>query len=474
MATFPPGGTPILWLCGAADKIPGMGSQLANYAFYALGAVAACVWAIIIVRAWAPAANRRGGFWELEALMLIIGPATAMIVAFYPPDAPGMLGSVNRALMNVSYALAIGAIGRGLIHPSKKTGGLVAAIALYYLSLILSGIGGAVPGGFTEAYWLTPLLVLAFLLSPGFTLDWFLRMSRLAIRAIVALSLLAATFVPEIAFNLEEKRQVFGIPRVEGITQHPNVFGIIATIGIVLELKNASKGRAFWLLVMGSGLVLAQSSTAYIATLLGVLMISTRFTRRLRLLAALTAAAGAILAIALPEESRKLSALLTEDALTKMLNGRVEIWDAALAGFRQSPWFGYGPSLLDEQYRQLYLPNFDAAAQAHNQWYQSLGGAGIVGAAALIILLLTLASYAFKARVHTSGLSLALLVVLLVRCVSETPLRPVGASTATLMILIVIGVLAAANREINSLPSAEDSDDAHEPAPVRAVIPTRR
>lgn len=449
-----------------------MGSQIANFMFYALGAVVVLFWGVIIVRRWAIAAMRRGGQWELEALMLICGPLTAAVIAFYPASGggPGALGNVNRLLMDAAYGLAAIGILRGVLSRGRHAKGLVSALLVYYLSLIASGIGGVVPG-IPEAYWLTPMVVLAFVLNAGCKVEWFVQMCRIALRSIVILSIAAAFVVPEIAFNTDEIRTLYGLDRLAGITSHPNTLGILAALGLILELKNKSRARMFFSLIMVAGVLLAQSSTAYVAVCVAALLVTSRFSRLLRRLAVAGVMATLVAALAIPEVSNGISSALSLKEAVTLLNGRTGIWDAALAGFHLNPLWGYGPSLLDERYRQIYLPHFGAGAQAHNQWFQTLGDSGIFGAFALVVLLIVMMTYALRVRISTSGLSLAVFAMFVVRSVTETPLRPGGTSLITFILLITVGILAFGQREQVAESPADESEDLQ---PRSALVRTVR
>src|SRR5690606_20322169 len=67
-----------------------------------------------------------------------------------------------------------------------------------------------------------------------------------------------------------------------------------------------------------------------------------------------------------------LTGWLPSDVST--LTGRTTIWAASLEAFKMYPVFGYGPTLLNEDFRARWLGDFSAAGQAHNQLFQDLGG----------------------------------------------------------------------------------------------------
>lgn len=68
--------------------------------------------------------------------------------------------------------------------------------------------------------------------------------------------------------------------------------------------------------------------------------------------------------------------------------GRIEVWKAAWAMFRESPWLGLGPGTFEMAFRAHITPGFLAAhrnafiiqAHAHNIFLQILATAGVLGA----------------------------------------------------------------------------------------------
>lgn len=425
-----------------------MVGQLVTLAVYGAVGLAMLPIAYFTYRAWKPAAGRRGSTWYLELILLICGPISVLVVAFFPTDGSfsGPFPIIGRVAALAALAISIAALAAGLIAPRQGVGALLLAITFYYLTLILSGLGGVIPG-IPEAYIATPIIVLAFLVHGGYSLDGLVTVGKFCLRLIVVLSLLAAITIPDIAFNHDgTDRTLFGIARLEGITAHPNGLALIAVLGLVIEI--ASRSRVIWRVLPLIALLLAQSITGYIAAAIGLLLLLTDSTKVLRRITYVVTVLVLAAMVAIPKSvSSALSALMPANFAT--LTGRTTIWQAALEGFRRSPIWGYGPSLLDEGYRAIYLPGFDAAAQAHNQVVQTLAGAGVVGMVSLACLATVLLVYAVRTRTRTRGLSLALVAVLAVVSVSETPLRPTGASMSTFVLLIVMGMIASAHSELN-------------------------
>jgi exopolysaccharide production protein ExoQ len=438
------------------------GDRLLQLLLYGMAGLAAISWGIVVVRAWAPAARRRGGQWYFEAIFLLAVPVSTTLVAFYPTDGAvgGLFPTINRAVSYAVVVLLIIGLFHGSRSPRRNVGGLIVAVTFFYLALIASGIGGVVPS-LPEPYWISPLIVLTFLLHGGYTYDWLLRTARWALRIVLLLSVASIFVFGDLAFNTEESRQLFGISRLQGVAGHPNGLAAIAVLCLLLELLGGSKW--VWKALSVSCLLLAQSSTGFVVAIVALLLLDTRLGHKFRWVlwvGVVVVAAGFLL---LPSLVAPILEALAP-AQVGTLTGRTQIWEAAMQGFHEGPIWGYGPELLGNYFRAQYLPGFNAAAQAHNQFVQTIAGSGLVGLTSLIVLAVVLLIYAIRSYGKTGGLSLALLALLVLRCVTETPLRPVGVSFTTMMLVVVFGLIAigaseAKTASIVAIPQHEGVDD---------------
>lgn len=423
-----------------------MGTQLTSYLLYFGLGVTTLVWSLILVPKWAAASSRRGGQWYLEAILLACGPLTTSLIAMYPRGQGstfnGPFPALNGALSFLTAVVALVALVIGMRTPRKHAGPVIVAVLLFYFALLLSVLGGVVPSVLPEAYWLTPLVVLAFLVNGQYTFEWLQWISRVTLRIMMILSL-AAMALPEVGFNYDETRSVFGIPRFQGITEHPNTLAALAVVGLLLELS--ARSRLTWKLLFVAAIVLAQSSTSYFMVVIGALLVTTWASKIVRaLLLPAFVVVGIIALFDFGIVQGAVASLLPET--TGTLNGRTRIWEAALFGFQQSPIFGYGPAFLSDDYRAMYLPNFPAATHAHSQWYQSLGGTGVIGLVTLLILVAVLVVFALKSRRATNGITVAILVAMMIRSFAETPLRPTGVSVTTYLLVLTLAIIAGAPR----------------------------
>jgi O-antigen ligase len=130
------------------------------------------------------------------------------------------------------------------------------------------------------------------------------------------------------------------------------------------------------------------------------------------------------------------------------LDGRDLIWTLAVQEWMHNPLFGYGLTMWNDAYRMQI--GLDHAVSAHNQFLQSLSVAGAMGLIGLLVYLGALLRYAISARRGSRGLSVALLVVVLVRCITETPMSFDGSflSGAFVMQLLLFHIALVHGRRV--------------------------
>lgn len=138
-----------------------------------------------------------------------------------------------------------------------------------------------------------------------------------------------------------------------------------------------------------------------------------------------------------------------ESAGATTLTGRVVLWQLALNEWWENPLFGYGPTLWDEDYRLAVGLSF--AHHAHNQYINTLGSAGLFGIAGLAIILFAYLYYALRFFGATSGVLLAVLAVIAVRGLTETPMSVWGVlSQETLINLALVALMTQIARSAPS------------------------
>lgn len=423
--------------------------------------IALAVWALVATPVWVVRCREAGGHWALSGIVYLSGPVNAVIQLTYPGGTPGGASLLlARGNTIAAWTLGIVALLSAIRNPRRGQGLLIAAILAFYGSLLLSGVVGYRPAVPPEEYYITPVLLLPFVLHGGYEWRWLVTVVRRALRAIIVLSLASVPLLPSVAYDPECCRELFGIERIQGITGHPNTLAILACFAVILELRG---GRLLWLVPEIAAMLVAQSTTSWVALAIGVLVIAGRLGRTARIVATTVGLCAIVLALT---DRQLVNDFFPPEFWT--FTGRTTIWQAALAGFFLSPLTGYGPNLLDAQYRAQYLGVFDAAGQAHNQFVQTLGGTGLVGMVCLIVVLFGLVRVASRAAATTSGLSVALLVAFGARLLSETPLNPQG-STATLLLLIAVFGIAASGSSPGAAPPAGLTPPVRLPTPVQAA-----
>ncbi|WP_375400956.1 O-antigen ligase family protein [uncultured Amnibacterium sp.] len=403
----------------------------------ALLAVAVVIWALVLAPSWVRRTRDAGGHWALAGIVYLSGPVNALIQLTYPNGQnPSGLGLVlARGNTTAAWTLAAVALLAALRSPRRGQTGVLTALLAFYASLLVSSAVGYAPAGVSEEYLITPLLVVPFVLYAGVNWTWLAGVLRRALRALVVLSLVSVPLLPSVAFDEETGRELFGIERIQGITGHPNTLAVLACFAVILELRG---GRLPWLIPELAALLVAQSTTGWVALALGLLALAGGLGRSARVISIIVAAGSIVFAVADP---RLLTDFFPPEFFT--FTGRTTIWQAALHGFFLDPLFGYGPNLLDPQYRATYLGVFDAAGQAHNQIVQTLGETGLVGLACLVALLVAVLRKGVLANGPTGGLSLALVLAFAARLLSETPLKPQGSTATLLLVIAVLGIPAA-------------------------------
>ena len=358
------------------------------------------------------------------------------------------------------FALA-GCLERIWVRYSKKNtifprGWWLIMILAYTLT---NGFTGSLFGthpGFKPGL-LYPALVLVFLaIDDRWQIDSVLSISR----NLLFWALLVGLILLPIKPGLVLEQNVTGyIPFVHfrfwGVASHANAIGSVAvTFLLIRYLKPFRISWLNWFSIFAAvgTLILSQSKTsilgglvAYVVILMYQLFQAYHYKRSL-LQWSIIDVAKLVVCIALigipillsifgVDPSHSLNSKFAQSVET--LSGRTQIWEVAINEWKSSPIFGYGPSIFDEEYRMRMGMNF--LYHAHNQFIQTLAESGAVGAFGLIIFLTKCAAESIKAAKATKGASIAILVFILVRCLTEVPLRS-GAMLSGEYILLLLWV----------------------------------
>lgn len=363
---------------------------------------------------------------------------------------------------------------------------LVGFITYFVSNFVLNGLFGTVPALPTSPIYAL-LIMTALYVNRTNGLADVLSALRWGLFAMMALSLLWMVLNPQVVMqtNTPEVRLPFVNFRFWGLGDGPNSVAPMALTLLLLTLHQPFRFRLLTLASLGSGLavlLLAQSMTTWIAALMVLPpYLVVRYlthpikgpSRRISGFAAValvTLAGAVVLAAAallldLDEMQRTVSQFigLARGQQNAALSGRAGIWAVAFRVFLENPLFGYGPTAWDLAFRSKI--NMLFAFHAHNQFFQAISVAGLIGLAGTIFYVAVLGVQSLRLLSYTRGLAPALFLMLLLRSVSEVPLELSSILTGTfLMHLTLFHVLVAGTWEMAHPPAA-----APVPDPARTV-----
>jgi O-antigen ligase len=339
-----------------------------------------------------------------------------------------------------------------------RGGILLGAFAVYFVTtVVLSSILGTYPA-FNHDQYYVPFLFAAVYASRADDPELAIRLAKVGFLIFIVASWLVALAAPDLVF---QRNYVHGwIPalgaRFWGLENSPNHMGPAALAYLLLALHQPFERR--WLqhvgLLLGvAALLAAQSKTAWGAAALAIpsllILRSRAWPAAGFSLAGLGAAvAGALLV--LPMLGVSLDGLMYSQVWRDVatLSSRDDIWTLAMYEWVRNPLFGYGPTIWDSNYRMQV--GMDAAVSAHNQALQTLSVAGTIGLIGLLGYLGALSLYAVRAWRGSHGLSVALLILVLARCVTEPAVAisgPVGTLFVAQLLLFHLALAYGSKRE---------------------------
>ncbi|HWI82329.1 O-antigen ligase family protein [Ramlibacter sp.] len=326
----------------------------------------------------------------------------------------------------------------------------------------------------SHEYLYTLLIGLAGALAAGADRDRVVDAARNALFLFLLAGAALAVVNPAMVIDTTYNQGLFaGVPRFGGLATHPVALGMFAQT-FLLCLWARPFGRRWltalaWILGLAT-LFFAQSKTSWIAFIVcSLAMLAVRHGgnvwRRMgdpregefgivACLAVIVLAAGALALVLFADVGSEAAGFLdtTEGAQLMSMTGRDQIWVIALEEWRANQLFGYGPGLWDDAFRaSIHLPN---ATNAHNQFMDTLARSGSIGAAALVVYSAVLLVLALRYAKQTGGLSIALLVSVALRSISEVPLLMFGYGTELFTHLLLLITLASAAAERVHAPVA--------------------
>jgi len=337
------------------------------------------------------------------------------------------------------------------------------AFLAFYIASYWVGVAFATSRDIQLSWVYAPIAfaALALLSQTGLNKDALTKLEWVLV-GILAASLLGAALLPGMTVERGYKSWIPGFNfRLYGFSDHANSLGIIAALAVILQLSPFVRKKPNFLFLGISlvALIFTQSKTAWVVAFVGVVLVrfedlrgQSRNATPGHLSMFMVAAGSLLTALALIGLMLSINYGLLErllnfqDAVT--FTGRTRIWEISWNEFLKNPLFGYGPALWDLNYR--YQNNFMAAGQAHNQFFQTVGQAGLLGLLSLAWYVYLMGRNCALSWRHTSGLAGITFVSLLIRCFSESPMRLSGLSGMDAFVHLLAFTFAAA---LISLPA---------------------
>jgi O-antigen ligase len=282
-----------------------------------------------------------------------------------------------------------------------------------------------------SASWL--LLVLGLTMSPQMPADLFVRRTATVLRCILWLSVAAAVLRPQSAFELNDTMSfVPGMTsRLAGVCRFANLMGGVAAIAILFEMHILLRRRlavswaGFYLIMALCELILSQSKTGLIAGAVGAAYLfanrtgtrTSKIVNRLVFAIATVGVLGMGWLVAQPW-------VRENQAMVSTLTGRTELWRFYLDLAWESPVIGHGLGLWATLRDDPTFVYKWAAGNAHNQLLNSFLLAGMVGLSLWFLYVAGLFRASQRVAPEIRPLYLALLILLLARCLTESGLEP--------------------------------------------------
>lgn len=339
-----------------------------------------------------------------------------------------------------------------------------AFITYWSATVAVPALFGAHPQ-LSHEYLYSLIIGMAALIASGSDGERVVRAARNALFLFLLAGAVLAVVNPGMVLDTAYRQGVLpGVPRFGGLATHPVALGMFAqTFLLCLWVWPFSRR---WLTLLGwvlglAALFFAQSKTSWIAFLLcSVAMLAVRHGasvwRRIGdprqgafgivvCLGAIVFVATTIALFLLADLGGEAASFLDtqEGAQLMSMTGRDQIWVIAMEEWHASPVFGYGPGLWDDDFRAaINMPN---ATNAHNQFMDTLARSGIVGTTALVLYAGVLLVLSLRAARATGGLSIALLIALALRSMSEVPLLMFSYGTELFTHFLLIVTLASAS-----------------------------
>ncbi len=330
---------------------------------------------------------------------------------------------------------------------------LYGLVGFYVGTILIQAVGSAHPEfGYQSLY--VPIVLLTVYYQRVTDLARIVDVAKLCVLALMVASLAAIAIKPDFVLHRPDSGVIPGVDfRLFGLTPHANALGPIALIGLILEAWCPSTSPLMRVVQFAAAavvLVLAQSKTAWVAGFVILLVVTVPLGLRPvrsdagdrtgfgRAVFTLLACIVALIVLFVGLAQLDVVGYLDRTAQIETLTGRTQIWDITLQAWHESYLFGYGREIWGAE-RMLKFRLFHVG-QAHNQFVQTLGEAGLMGLTLLLAYLGVVLHAALSRFAASRGLVLSVAVLVFARCMTEAPLRIDGVQswpTFTSVLLIV-------------------------------------
>jgi O-antigen ligase len=344
-----------------------------------------------------------------------------------------------------------------------RGGVLFVTFCVYFLtSAVLPSALGTHPQ-FKHDVFYVPFLFAAVSASRTQDPELALRFAKVGLFIFLLASCLVSLVAPELTLERNYHSWIPGVSvRFWGLETHANSMAPLALVYVLVALHQPFERR--WLqrfgLILGVGVLLfAQSKTTLTAAAITVPLLLVVRSGAWGAAAFSLLSLGGVIGLAmllLPALGVTLEGLseTQQGYEASRFTGRDVIWSLAVQEWMRNPLFGYGITMWNETYRMQI--GMDHAVSAHNQFLQTLSVAGTMGLIGLVVYLGVLVRYAIRAARPSRGLSVALLILVLLRCVTETPLQLESfLSGAFVTQLLLFHVAVACGQRAPSIARAE-------------------
>lgn len=368
-------------------------------------------------------------------------------------------------------AIAARILGDRVSYEPKMFVPLLGLFCFYIFSVIFPALFGYRPY-FNPRVLYPAFVILGLFMSFPKDFERVILSLKVGLAIVVLGSLASSLVMPDLAVLTNYVGLIHGFRiRLNGLTTHANILGPVALTLLMIELAHPFSSRWLRMLVVVSSLVtisLTQSKTTIIAGLVAATIVflcrgwqnfsymkewsaPSKRTSRIVVLSSLMLSLTGVLVLVIIFDWLSIRwdfISRTELGDIETATGRTLIWESAIWEGMKHPVFGYGPYMWDEA--RLRSIGWSYASHAHNQYFEvfSVGGwAGLIGC---LVYLFILARLSFSVARETSGMSLGLFAILLVRSVTEVPLSVSSIGTGNFLSHLAFVFFLVVARECKS------------------------